>query len=353
MINSINLKGYKSFKNKKIEIAPLTILTGLNGSGKSSIIQAIRMMLSGTKNQKISLSGYGDYEELHSKYSGPKQPIEIDITTSNSTYTLEINKDKANLNKKLDCMFEYISAERLGPQTNLPTNNSASITIGEKGEFCADYFNKFEACIVGDNLYRSESVSTTLMDQLCVWMNDISPNTKFKFSLDKKHDISNIEIDGYRATNTGFGISYALPIVLSILVLTSKQCNDFQDLYVQNWYERLHEKHRILMIENPEAHIHPTGQTQLGILAVLAAKSGIQVLVETHSDHFIDGVRIACKEHHFSESTIINYFTKEMDSQSDVEKVLVLPNGELSDWPQGFFDQINKNLLRLARREHG
>lgn len=349
MINSITLKGYKSFNEKTVKIAPLTILTGLNGSGKSSVIQAVRMILSGTENRGFLLPGYGDYEELRSRYSVPKKPIEIEVTTDSDVYCLKISKDRSELNKKFQCVFEYISAERLGPQTNLPINNSMSVTIGNRGEYCADYFYKFESCIVGDYLYREESVSKTLIDQLCVWMNDISPKTKFEFSLDQKHDVSNVEIDGYRATNTGFGISYALPIVLSTLVLTSKQCNDFKHSFVDDWYSELHDKHKILMIENPEAHIHPTGQTKLGILAVLAAKSGVQVLVETHSDHFIDGVRIACKESNFSEETIINYFTKDVDSQSDVEKILVLPNGELSNWPKGFFDQINLNLYRLAR----
>lgn len=351
MINSITLKGYKSFNEKKINISPLTILTGLNGSGKSSVIQAIRMVLSGTENKGFFLSGYGDYDELRSRYSSPKKNIEIEIETDNQTHKLEINNDKASLDKELDSIYEYISAERLGPQTNLPINSSRTVTIGSKGEFCADYFHKFESCIVNENLYRKESVSKTLIDQVCIWMNDISPNTDFKFYIDKKHDISNIEIDGHRATNTGFGISYALPIILSTLVLTSKQCNDFKHPFVEEWYEKLHQSHKILMIENPEAHIHPFGQTQLGILAVLAAKSGVQVLVETHSDHFIDGVRIACKELKFSENALINYFTKERDTQSEVERIIILPNGELSNWPQGFFDQIHLNLYRLAKSD--
>ena len=44
MITKIELKGFKSYVDNTFELKPLTILTGLNSSGKSSVIQAIRIM---------------------------------------------------------------------------------------------------------------------------------------------------------------------------------------------------------------------------------------------------------------------------------------------------------------------
>ncbi|UWZ97870.1 AAA family ATPase [Vibrio splendidus] len=355
MITKIELDSYKSFLNQPIDIAPLTVLTGLNGSGKSTVIQALRMITCASESKDNHfLSGYGDYEELRSRYNSKlNSKIKISVHSQDHVHTLSVDKEKAQLETPVDFISEYISAERLGPQTNLPINATRRISIGERGEFCADYFNKFEACIVGDLLYREERVSKTLKEQLSCWMNDISPNIDLEFSLDKKHDISNVEIDGHRATNTGFGISYALPIVMSALVLSSKRCTDFKEQYVEDWYHMLSDKHKLLLIENPEAHIHPSGQTQLGVLAVLAAKSGVQVIVETHSDHFIDGIRIACKELNFNNKSIINYFTKDKDTPSSVEKITILDSGELSNWPTGFFDQIQKNLSRLAELNYG
>ncbi|WP_071819731.1 AAA family ATPase [Enterobacter kobei] len=56
------------------------------------------------------------------------------------------------------------------------------------------------------------------------------------------------------------------------------------------------KKNDVILIENPEAHIHPTGQTKLGYLCAIAAKAGIQLIIESHSDHFFNGVRLALKD---------------------------------------------------------
>lgn len=44
-----------------------------------------------------------------------------------------------------------------------------------------------------------------------------------------------------------------------------------------------------MIIENPEAHIHPRGQAEMGRLIALAAAAGMQLFVETHSDHIVNG----------------------------------------------------------------
>lgn len=54
MITKIELKGFKSYVDYTFELKPLTILTGLNSSGKSSVIQAIRIM------ENIASREYGD-----------------------------------------------------------------------------------------------------------------------------------------------------------------------------------------------------------------------------------------------------------------------------------------------------
>ncbi|WDZ73574.1 AAA family ATPase [Vibrio harveyi] len=48
----------------------------------------------------------------------------------------------------------------------------------------------------------------------------------------------------------------------------------------------------LVIIENPEYHLHPKGQSYLGRLIALTAEAGVQVIVETHSDHLINGMRL-------------------------------------------------------------
>ena len=104
----------------------------------------------------------------------------------------------------------------------------------------------------------------------------------------------------------------------------------------------------LCLIENPEAHLYPRGQTKLAGLAVRAARAGVQVFVETHSDHFIDGVRIAVRDGLIAPyATAFHYFERQGDGRVNVSSPTVDADGRLSHWPAGFFDQHEDNLARL------
>lgn len=184
-------------------------------------------------------------------------------------------------------------------------------------------------------------------------MSEISPNVSFSFQMDSKHDTSHVEIDSHRATNTGFCISYSLPIVLAALGLAISDCKNVEQPHAVSWFEKLKFSNVILLVENPEAHLHPKGQTQLGILLAMLSTQNVQVIVETHSDHFIDGVRIASKEidELLNSNISIKYFIKENGQPSIYRNINVEANGSLSEWPDGFFDQMQKNLFRLSRNK--
>ena len=142
------------------------------------------------------------------------------------------------------------------------------------------------------------------------------------FSFDQPGDVPTRP---YRATNVGFGLSYTLPVILAFLSEPGTLC----------------------LIENPEAHLHPRGQTKLGELAARAASAGVQIFVETHSDHFMDGVRIAVRDGLIKPDDVtFNYFQREGNTAT-VTCPEINEDGRLSEWPEGFFDQADENLDRL------
>ena len=144
-------------------------------------------------------------------------------------------------------------------------------------------------------------------------------------------------------TNTGFGISYSLPIIVACLIA---------------------KKDRLLVIENPEAHLHPSAQSKLGYFLGLMANAGVKILVETHSDHIINGIQIAVAKKVIDNSKVtINYFYREQKSKDELEEEKVLgikqqpavksititEKGELSEWPKGFFDQTQIDFMELNK----
>jgi predicted ATPase len=106
----------------------------------------------------------------------------------------------------------------------------------------------------------------------------------------------------------------------------------------------------LLLLENPEAHLHPQGQVALGELLALAASDGVQIVVETHSDHLLNGVRLAVKREKIRcIDTAIHFFSRSVDTgDSTVQSPVVMSNGRLSNWPDGFFDQWDKSLEALV-----
>jgi predicted ATPase len=139
-----------------------------------------------------------------------------------------------------------------------------------------------------------------------------------------------------RPGNIGYGLTYVFPILVSCL---------------------LAKKGQTIVIDSPEAHLHPLGQSKIGMFLATIAESGVQVLIETHSDHILNGVRIAAKQSFIQpENMLVHFFQGGRQSENAPPPIvtsLVSKEGSLSDWPEGFFDQAEKDLAELAGWNNG
>jgi predicted ATPase len=127
----------------------------------------------------------------------------------------------------------------------------------------------------------------------------------------------------FRPNGVGLGISYALPVIVTLLAA---------------------QPGTLVLIENPEAHLHPRGQMALGELIARAGGAGIQAVVETHSDHVVNGVRLAVKEGKILADRVkFQYFTRRDDGERlvhVVESLRIDADGRLDRWPDGFFRPV-------------
>lgn len=264
------------------------------------------------------------------------------------------DKDKLVANEQysktaMDCFraqtkqFQYISAERIGPKD---LYDSSSIAVEDKkqlgllGEFSAHYINVFgQEHEVIEKLRHPKANSSNLLAQVNTWMREISPgisiNTKYiheinKVILDYQFDYGTQKTNSFRPKNVGFGISYVLPIVVALLTA---------------------EVGKIIVIENPESHIHPRGQAELGKLISLAASIGAQLFIETHSDHILNGIRVAVKENLINKSKVnVMYFEKtttEKEQFTKITQIEVDKNGTLSEYPKDFIDEWSNQISKL------
>ncbi len=312
MINEVTLRNFKCYKNQLFELANLTVFCGNNSSGKSTVIQSLLLILQNNFSNKLELRGDyvqpGSYNDLHNR-NADEDSLSILIDTSVGAVSWGYSEDEFSSQKrkeveeaplplldfsdktvlhKLRELYEdefiYLHAERWGPRSSYPysTRRRSQNWLGTNGEYAPQVLELVVKNIqtmpsddvrIHPNLTDGSVVG--IAQNLFEWMGEISPGVFIKAQAFKHADITTNQYtfggESYRAVNVGFGLSYVLPIVLALLVT---------------------KPGGLVIIENPEAHLHPRGQSYLGRLIALAAEAGVQVVVETHSDHIINGIRL-------------------------------------------------------------
>jgi predicted ATPase len=364
MINQIEIKNFKSIKKAEVKLSNLNLLMGLNGMGKSSFIQTLLLLMQSDKLEEkvIDLNGIlaqiGQGRDALYQYA-EEEKIVFELTfDSQPKYSWKFcyqkdkekliadngyNKHQMSFFRKNTSPFQYIPANRIGP---MDIYEASSVVVSDKrqlgllGEYAAYYINVFgQEQVISEKLRHTNATSSNLLSQINAWMKEISPgvsiNTKYvpevnKVILDYQFDLLNDKTNFFRPKNVGYGISYVLPIVLALLTA---------------------EEGKIIVIENPESHIHPRGQAELGKLISLAANIGAQLFVETHSDHILNGIRVAVKEYLVDKSKVnVMYFEKtttEREQFSKITQIRVDKNGELSEYPKNMIDEWGNQLFKL------
>lgn len=367
MIKRLFLRNFKCFESQSLDLSKLTILAGLNGMGKSSVLQALLLVrqsyldgllpdtgleLNGTLVQMGTAQDVL-YEDAQS------DEFEIAITWDDggtAKFVLQYHREAnvlmidptsldVDLFNRMPFIdgFHYLQAERLGPRTTNAVSDyqvRAHRQIGTAGEFAGHFLHVYSAETVKDvKLRRIESGPSDLRSQVQAWLHEITPGTELHVSMHPEMDIVNLRYsfvtgkersNRYRSTSVGFGITYVLPVLVAVLSSTAGS---------------------LIIIENPEAHLHPRGQFLMGELLARAAATGIQVIVETHSDHVLNGIRVAVHARLIDpEAVAFHYFSRleaEGRVRSTVESPVVDKDGRLDRWPEGFFDEWDKSLERL------
>ncbi|MEP3665657.1 MAG: DUF3696 domain-containing protein [Roseibium sp.] len=239
--------------------------------------------------------------------------------------------------------FTYLSAERLGPRgfsaaSPLP---EAELEVGVKGEFCAHVLSVLGDQIMGtvgrSHPLYGRSTPRLLKYEVEQWLSEITRPIEVTGVRESDSTVAELRFrtpgsTWVRSTNMGFGITYALPIILAGLIA---------------------EKGGLLVVENPEAHLHPAGQSRMGVFLAWLAGNGVQVLIETHSDHVINGIRRAVAEHSYlnAASALLHWFGNDSDGHEGplFSTLAIGESGSLSDWPNGFFDQYQIDVAALGR----
>lgn len=378
MLTRIDLEHFKCFELLKLPLGRLTLLSGSNASGKSSVLQALvllhqtirehewstRLQLNG---REISLGTVADvvdkvtgrfgfgiglldddrhvrwHFEAEDKDKKAMSAIVAFMASDGKEYHYphllrflfpeESRPNDEHLANRL-LRLSYLTAERVGPREVYPLEDPRSTqVVGPRGESAVSllYWGRDERVI--DGLIVDDAPPTRLQ-QVGVRMNEFFPGCSLDVQpVPQANGVTlglrtSAETGFHRPIHVGFGLTQVLPIVVAAI---SGQPND------------------LLLIENPEVHLHPAGQAKIGSFLTSVAAAGIQVILETHSDHVLNGVRRSVKAGVLNHEQVLCHFFRDRASEGDQ---VVSPNidkdGNVDVWPDGFFDQFDKDMNYFA-----
>lgn len=366
MVNELTIKNYKCFSNEtSIKMSNITAALGVNSVGKSSLIQSLLLIKSvfdeiqyNTQNEKIDISvglndryglQLGDVNQLISA-NGEKEiifscdDIKLSFQECENKLRMQVNsnvsKETISQNKLYKNKLYYLNAERVGPRNHEMAPSILVDHCGFHGEYTFEFVNRNTSLMIDNRKKYSleEKITTTFEKQLEYWMQYIVEGVEIKFEPNIDLRLSQMKIKQQALDtafnspyNYGFGISYILPIVATCLVA---------------------EEGSIVIVENPEAHLHPKGQSNMGKFLAKMSQAGLQLIIETHSEHVINGIRVYACEHKIPpEEIAINFFSIE-NEQHMVKNIKLNENMDITEWPVGFMDQEENDLreLRILRR---
>ena len=337
MINKLQITGFKCFDHVELELRNFTLLAGRNSVGKTSVIQSVFTMLQNWKQPfRGEYMNIGKMGELQNTITGSREIIikmqyewrgrkkdRAKRMFQNQVIEEGDTKDKINV--------IYCSADRIGVNDTYEKYLGDHITIGKNCEYVFHYLVAHDEDVLDiekDFIYDTAS-KLTFGGQVDYWLNKIMGFRVKAREIEKTEFIQVLYANEQvafemRPKNVGTGVTYITEIIIAALACKGGD---------------------LLIIENPEIHLHPSGQAKLVEFLAFLAQCGVQVIVETHSDHIYNGIRKSiCLDRIDLENVSIYFFQKDERGCGIPVSIPIDSEGKAHANPEGLFDQVNKDL---------
>jgi predicted ATPase len=363
MIRKIQLQNFKCFQRAtSFEMSNINLLTGVNGRGKSSLLHSLLILSQSaweSENlEKLKINGkhieLGDFDDIKNSETPKAERIKFTFNIEPDSDIMlqyaENATDKLSAercsNVETSCAavpdfirslknIHFVSADRLLPlkyvnKVNLPE----FIHVGARGEYTVNILaDSVNLPDVNDALCRGNDAAS-IIQQTIEWLSYILDGAKIDIKgLDKESSVLYMLLNSkkssysYKPINVGFGYSYILPLIVTGLIAKTGET---------------------IIIENPEAHLHPKAQSRITEFFAKVASCGVQIFMESHSEHILNGIRLCALNPETGINTndvSIHYFNESFSS----ERLEMDEKAKIKNWPSGFFDQQENDLAEIFK----
>lgn len=413
MITELGIQNFKSWKDtEKLQMAPLTGFFGANSSGKTSILQTL-LMLKQTVERPLDWNGAVDFgesdslvnlgslddliyqhkrdsilqislswklaEKLSLMDEEDKDTISFHFSICNIqnsvsdmqfTYNLGENNYSVNRNRQrpynlikndnvifgtvlpyrcygikdgsvdaqrlispLQTHFENLfrSIRYLGPLREYPRRHYAwqgehSSEVGTHGEDIVTAI--FSGRIQLRSIEKEIPKWLERLDLIHSYSLNPIPHTEKYYELLVRKYKDGPEV---RLTDVGFGVSQVLPVLVLCYYVPEGS---------------------ILILEQPEAHLHPKVQSELADLLIEVVKNRkLQIILESHSENLIVRLMRRIAEEEISKEDTAFYFCEMKEGTSEIDKLIMDDYGNIENWPEDFFGDATGDLIEKTKAE--
>ena len=368
MINPIllalQIEEFKCFEQLRVPLASLTVLSGFNGAGKSTALQPILLLAQAARRHTwtceaatgdlplngdiVRLGSAGDVIRAQSPDTtarftlfGNDKSLALSATAKAGARSLHVTRREGSDNwpELSNCLARlvHLSAVRGGPAEAFPTPDLVSdqaSDVGVDGRFASYWYHELADAEIDPSRRCPDEPGTTFRKQIDAWLSRLAPNANANVQSLSVASMLALQFrlsetgEWRRPANVGYGLTYAFPILVALLAA---------------------EAGSIVVIDSPEAHLHPQAQSRMGRLLAVFAAAGIQVIVETHSDHVLNGIRLAVRDKVLTAVELsLLFFAGSSLQGHGVTSPRIDDAGRINEWPEGFFDQGDKDVAQLA-----
>lgn len=250
-----------------------------------------------------------------------------------------------NLNKGLEKGFKesFASTIFIGPLRERFLRDDDIFTfnfpfvLGKSGELTGSFLGTF-----GDKkiefptpsfIKNKKMKKQSIFKHLSEWLNHIG--VAENIYLKDNYVIVQQNKNDLKLENVGVGVSQVLPILVSAMITTTNKDGE------------------ILLLEQPELHLHPHAQANLGDFFVSVSLANKKSLfIETHSEHLVNRVKTKKVQIHEDNEKIKIYFASKNKDKTELQNMQIGNRGEylVDNYPEGFFDQAQKEAYSLMEQ---
>jgi predicted ATPase len=224
---------------------------------------------------------------------------------------------------------EFIGQFRVPPIRSYMFSGESPDSVGVHGERAIDI-------MVMDHLKQKGKGKREIVNRISDWLKScqISERMSIKTLSEKHFEVVLSHLSSNSEENladVGYGCSQVLPILVAGYKLKANS---------------------IIMVQEPEIHLHPKAQAELGTFFYELAKKGIQTIIETHSEHLMLRLQahIADKKSELNPDDLRVYYIYIENGSRKIKKMNLKEDGFFEDsWPQGFFPERYLEAKKIAK----